>query len=666
MKKKLLSSVSIVALISLTSCGKSAATKIIEYAKLYDRFLTQKVVENPVDHTKASYGYTENNQQGHLNWYYGEYVNAHFSPFVYSAKDGQFAKGDKHLKYANMSGENVARKWVSTYEGLLHIDGKLIANSNSTLMIFINNILAKQVELLEKTNKYIDVQKEVTLGDEVIFLISGDVDFNPAIHFGGKNQELLHYDAAKDTALPFVGDVHPLYVDGQLRNYYLSTNGRYTADMAISDDLVVFKDTDTKTSATKPPPTEGFATRVFEYDGNFYSFYGAYDGFEYSKSSDGYTFENGVELDDNFNVLGQLKIDPRYIWGRDPYAFFDEDIGRYRVISMNYVQDRTQSQLPIIDLALYTSVDKSPHLYQKTALPLINFGSTNVEPEVPMMMKFANRWYLFACMSGRTNNYVGPLSYWIGDENTPIDQVDWNSKQEFLLTGDDLCASQIVEIEGRYYMYGWIPQQAFNSPWGGTINLPQEVYQVEDGKLAVRLDDYLQEKLSKGMISDLADESFITKGEFVKETGYLRTSSLLDGLASLQFKESYDRAILNLKSSNLDENTVIGVELVNGTSVFQVRYSGRSNNIQINRKGVGVTYSKFDIIESNLSSLDMTIVAEGNMLEVFINGRYATCARIDETLNNFQARFYTNKEEIRLDQFNVSKLASKLNFQDNK
>lgn len=638
---------------------------MINYSEIYDRFPSEKIYVIQPDHTKAHYGYTANDKQGHQSWYYGQYLNGNFIEMPYDSITKSFKNDSAEINKETQLGIGSARLWQSTFTGEVFISGKFIANEQTNLSIIKNNTEVAFYQVNSGETRYIEQNITILKDDRLFFVVNGNAEFNPTIYYGKPNDENIHYDAGKDTALPFVGDVHPLYVDGQLRNYYLSTNGQFTADMAISDDLVVFNDTNTIASPTNPPMTEGFATRVFKHKDMFYSFYGAYNRFEYTKSKDGYVFENGVEFDEKFNIKGQFNVDDRYIWGRDPYAFFDPDINKYRVISLNYIENRTDQTLPNIDLALYTSINDEPHMFSSDALPLINFGVTNNEPEVPMMLKIKNRWYLFASMSGRTHNFVGPISYWIGDENKRIDEVNWNTKEEHILTGEDLCASQIVEIDGRLYLYGWIAQDSNNSRWGGTINIPQEVYQLSDGTLGVKIDHYLQEKISKGTISNLKNDTYFTTDLYDIESKILKKGNISNTFSILKFTENYKRTITHASFSNIENNGVIGLEITNWSGVYQIRYSSTNKNIQINKKGVGVTYSKLETPRFAQETINFVVIAEGNILEVFVNDEYAISARIDEELRDYEIGVYTTQNEIKLDCFIVNKLATKHNFQDN-
>lgn len=652
-------------LMSACSLGFGGKEKVAAYHELYDRFPTRRIFKMPANHTKAHYGYTENDRQGHHSWYYGQYTKQGFVEVPYNEKKQEFTNSEVRLNGAFMEGGGATRCWISKYSGRIVVDGKFIAKEKSVLLIMLRNVIMAEYEIPKNATKYIEISLTIDFKEELYFIVNGSALFNPTIHFGTKDDTPLHYNSAVDTSYPHVGDVHPLYVDGQLRNYYLSTNGYFTADMAISDDLVVFRDTHTKASTTNPPMTEGFATHVFKYKDVYYSYYGAYNRYERTKSINGFLFENGVEIDEKVNVLGHFNIDERYIWGRDPYTFFDPDINKYRIVSLNYIKDRTSTSYPEIDLALYTSINNEPHLFSSNAIPLLNLGVTNNEPEVPMMMKINKRWYLFACLSGRTHNGVGPLSYWIGDENKKIEKVDWNSKKEHILTGEDLCAAQIAKVRGRYYLYGWIAQDHINSRWGGTINIPQEVYQQKDGTLGVRLDEYLTEKLSKGTISDVFLDSYATNDLFDKDTKTLQKANKNNTFASLALTSKHKRALIRAKLSNLGNDAVTGIEINNNGNIYQVRYSSKSNNIQVIKKGVGTAFSKYETDTESHNELDFVVIAEGSILEAFINGRYALSARIDETLTNFDVSVYTTKNEIQLDEFKVSQLATKNNFQDN-
>ncbi len=650
----------------LFSCHRPDNTVKVNDDTLYDRFINEKVEVSPLTHTKAAYGYTKNKTQGHQNWYYGYFNDGRFNLMTYDEKEAAFIMDTKRIKNDMITGQDVGLRWQATRAMDTYIDGKFIAYGDTTLKIAHNGQVVFEKFVKSGKTAYIYQPLSVFINSNIDFIINGKASFNPTIQFDDFIDETLHYEAGEDTDHAYVGDVHPLYVDGQLRNYYLSTNGRFTADMAISDDLVVFRDTETKASPTNPPLTEGFATRVFQHENKYYSYYGAYSRIEYTMSDDGYVFENGVRLDAEVNILGQTTIDERYIWGRDPYTFFDPDINRYRIVMMHYLKDRTPTSLPNIDLVLYTSVDTHPHQFISTASPLINFGITNNEPEVPMMLKIGRRWYLFASLSGRSSNFVGPMSYWIGDIDTKITDVKWNEKTEHILTGEDLCAPQIVEVMGRYYIYGWLTSGAYGGTWGGTINLPAQVYQNDDGTLSVKIDDHLQKKLSRGEVNSLDDNTFTMTGQFTINDGRLITTRLDNNFATLTFDTTLNRTITFANISNIKQNAVVGIELSNDDGdTYQIRYSEKANNIQIYKKGVGRTLGVYELSGSKLSKVEFVIVAEGSLLEVFVNNKYAVYARLDKQLTNFKTGFYTNAIDISLDAFSVNQLARKNNFQDN-
>lgn len=94
-------------------------------------------------------------------------------------------------------------------------------------------------------------------------------------------------------------------------------------------------------------------------------------------------------------------------------------------------------------------------------------------------------------------HWVGPLSYWIGNENTPIDQDNFAHKKEYRLDGEDLSAAQVASFGDRFYKFGWIPMNYDGQEWGGHLNLPHEVYQLPNGELGCRLDPEYAKSIKK-------------------------------------------------------------------------------------------------------------------------------------------------------------------------
>ena len=112
-------------LMSACSLGFGGKEKVAAYHELYDRFPTRRIFKMPANHTKAHYGYTENDRQGHHSWYYGQYTKQGFVEVPYNEKKQEFTNSEVRLNGAFMEGGGATRCWIAKYSGRIVIDGSL-------------------------------------------------------------------------------------------------------------------------------------------------------------------------------------------------------------------------------------------------------------------------------------------------------------------------------------------------------------------------------------------------------------------------------------------------------------------------------------------------------------------------------------------------------------
>lgn len=585
-------------------------------------------------------------------WYHGLYSEGSFNHDV----------EDRIINGKIMKGSNVARKFVVPRSGTVKIVGtvRLIDGKNAYVHICKNNekvfpkIEGKYAVGKSEYGDYLEFDLEVNEGDSLFFIVDGYVEFAPLIAYE-KNFRRLHYDSFSDTELHFVGDIHPFYEDGMMYLYYLSTNGYFTANMVQASDLISFSMTDTRTTNTNPPSSEGFATRVVREDNLLISFYGAWTSLRGTKSKDGLLWENAVALDENLKVQYQVLIDDRYVAMRDPYAFFDDDVERYRIVSLNYTHlDQSNPRNNRTELTVYTSQDDTLRYWNKEALAIKSFN-LGEEPEVPQFMKIGNRWYLFAAVSGRARHHVGPLSYWIGDPGSSIEEVNWESKEEHLLHGDHLCAPQVGAVEDRFYLYGWITQNPFNSDWGGTINLPVEVFQREGGLLGIRLDPYAQKLLNKGVVHSNYSLEDVNAGDFVLQENRITVKKLCNGQAVLRVGANSSGSIIE-SSITAFSNSEVGFILESADGRFKIRYNDNHKLLSVAQEG-GMNLTSMNVDLDDEAKLKL--IVEGDILYVFLNDTYFLPVRLPVSLDDYVIRLYSHGEDVLFTNTFVYQLASK-------
>ncbi len=318
---------------------------------------------------------------------------------------------------------------------------------------------------------------------------------------------------------------------------------------------------------------------------------------------------------------------------------------------------------------------------QKELLRFDNAGaSKRDELEVPQMMKIGDRWYIFGSIYGRSENGVGRTSYWKGEADTLIDDEDWNSKTEQFLTGDDLCAGQLVQVGNRYYIYGWIPYLSHGS-WGGTLNIAREVYQLPNGDLATRLDPYMTNLLNRGKIYSLGDgnETEIS-GDWNVTSNLATIESQGDEISvvnskvfsKLELPGEYDRNLITLNLSIGEESNMAGIILDNlvGLGKYYIYIDKEEEKLFIKTVEAGglMTKGEIELTGIDYEDMEIKIIAEGSIIEVFINNQYSLVSKICDfgvnELDNYTISLFGDGDNVKFSNLYVNKLSSRENIYD--
>jgi len=262
------------------------------------------------------------------------------------------------------------------------------------------------------------------------------------------------------------------------------------------------------------------------------------------------------------------------------------------------------------------------------------------------MMKIGDRWYIFSSIAGRGgDHWVGRPSYWVGDPGTPILEMDWQSAiaEERHLDGEDLCAAQVFEINGKLYIYGWITQRNTSGGWGGTLNLLREVYALDDGTLGTRLESEFRRLVDGGKIFEADSlEDVSTTGTWTEsETGYTVTSGVdsygYEDLATLVAPGTYGRTIVTVDLA-ISELTQAGGITV-GTTGLTVEMGLRDQDgvwqlYLKNRGSSGKVSATQNVLIADPDNIQLTIILEHNIAEIYLDGRYALSARSEAILSD--------------------------------
>ncbi len=622
----------------------------------------------------AAMGYHRQTVQGYNHWYYEVMTNA--GSYTTMPHNGVYwsYEGANILDAVLMPAPGYAavRKFVAPATGEATIYGTVRMYAEATADIGIR-ILVNDTQVYPETGTKVlpgsDLQgyyhKHTLMlaeGDVVRFLVETEADvhpliyWNPVVDFLNLPDDPIHYGMTE-----YVGDVHPYYHDGKLYMYYLSRDGSFASTLATSTDMINFVPQTLTTTRLNAPGSFYYVLGVIKEGNYFRSFYGEGKNVGSSRSLDLLEWESGIVWDEE-TYEKQYSPASNYAAGtRDPFAYFNPDLNKYHIVATgyraneHYVWSNTTGYDAYI--VIYTSLGPSLADWEKNPVtgrvgyhrPLLHFGDwvNNVEigdPECPQIFKIGDRWYILASLAGRGgDHWVGRPSYWVGDPGVDILAMDWqaNIGQEYFLDGEDLCAAQIVEIEGKHYIFGWITQRNYSHGWGGTINIPREVYQKPDGTLGTRLDPDLARMLNSGNLYE-AEKTAPTLAGFTAATeGYTLTSgSALHGYAEygqLDAPGTHQRTYIDLEL-DLTEAFASGGIVVGGAAnnvEIGIRKSGAVYELYLKNQGsLGKVSATNAVTLASLECLKLTIIIEGTIAEVFLNDEFALSARSSEDLSD--------------------------------
>ena len=461
---------------------------------------------------RASDGYIDNTEQGYNNFYYQVKSDNQFSNMIY--EDGAFVLNGASIKLDEMTsitGVSATRCFVAPEGGEVLISGTvhLIKGESAHLSVYINNTLLTEKDV-DKDGVYHSDQTTIKKGDNIYFIIDGDVtaSYNPVVDYNLTPEMSLHHAADG-----YYGDVHPFYdhVSKKMYMFYLSTGNQSVGDkhqtfeslLTTSSDMIHYNEEAIRMNDRSRPEQDCYyVLNVFkDKEGRYRSAEGMGNHSTTSVSDDLHLWNNGTEpyidpADDFLKYRYAVYFDNQVVNGRDPDMCYDPETDSYYCVTLVYKTGAGAKG----DKAIQLYIGNNKGEFAQNGHFLVNFNGRG-DPECPQIKKIGNRWYLLYSVAGTgTKGNVGKLAYRVGDEGAAIKDVDWESKPELYLDGEDLHAAQINEVGNKYYQYGWLNYKYNTSVWGGYLNLPHEIYQDNDGVLRSKLDEELLRLLNKGLV----------------------------------------------------------------------------------------------------------------------------------------------------------------------
>ncbi|MHB1000226.1 MAG: LamG-like jellyroll fold domain-containing protein [Armatimonadota bacterium] len=352
------------------------------------------------------------------------------------------------------------------------------------------------------------------------------------------------YAPAYDSPIHFrpkvgnLADNIPFYWNGEYHVFYLLAKGKVQWEHIVSKDLVHWTVLPPALVSDGPPDSPDgmhmFTGSVIEKDGLFYIFYTGHNpnnpnGLEFiikavSRDLIHWTKypESIIEPDGTVYRIGK-KSNPANPWSpydwdfRDPYVFFNEDEKCYwMVILADDAKSVKQVQ------GLLTSPDL---LKWEVSPPLQNTPGQ----ECPDLFKIGDIWYLI----GGDNRY-----FWSKDPKGPYKEglggvLDWPF----------IYAAKRMFDGKRHIWVGWLwDRDPANDQgarqWGGTMNLPREIYAGQEGMLYSRPVQEVIDVFNK-TVFDLSQKPGIESEVWKYKQGVLSGASEIGTQCRLDAPDNY-------------------------------------------------------------------------------------------------------------------------------
>ena len=613
MKKQILNCLLLGGMVFMNGCGKNNNQPVVpnepeqeetqcSYESIYDGASTERheIVQKLTDVNRASYGYRFNDGiQGYNNWRYIKQSGNDFLDLVYDngswMSDGDsFADGIFNTSSSSKLGYiyPIVQAGTYTFGGTFALKN---SQNPAKLEVFVNKTLIYELEITaaDVDGKYFEMSRNFALNDELVFLVNGQGAYlNPAI-VKGESLVASLYDPQNEWG--YYGDIHCYYYNNLLYLFHLLDIPQWTWYCKTTKDMF----------------------RYYEsgYDDSFVNNH----YMAYGKRPDVLDYD-------------------QYKSARDCTYFFDEEVQRYRCIGLGYRKDGGD-QISC-DLFLRTSSDSMGFEWNEPAIALRSFPLTSDgEPECSQLIKIGKRWYLTTGISGQSIHGVGTCSYWIGEENKTIDEMNWSTLPTHKLDGEDICVPQIEKVKDRYYFFGWTPRLFNSNKWGGYKNLAREVFVREDGTLGTRIDEMATKLLNKGKLFDI-DNSAI---ESISDTCAFDGSSFtFNGAGEIKFNRQINH-VFNKYHVKMNGANTVSYKLYSSSIVFpsvSIQRKVDGTYLEVNHTN-GFVSSNVYLGPASLNEFDVKLVIDDNRVEFAVNDSIVLTA-ISMNTGDFTPAFVTD------------------------
>jgi sucrose-6-phosphate hydrolase SacC (GH32 family) len=437
----------------------------------------------------------------------------------------------------------------------------------------------------------------------------------------------LHFTAPQH----WVGDVHPYYENGTYHLIYVYDPGDWRVGHLQSRDLIHWED---RELAHTPPPLvpqvlpNYYVLQIIPdaIHGGYRTFY-PYYGIRTSRSRDLVAWQYADP---------QLAVPTPAGYGRmaDPYPFWNEDRHEYwMVVTLR------KDGLPLDRAGAFgyaTSADLEHWTWRGELYSPGNIG----EPELPLMFKMGQRWYLLGFPNdGKT---LGEPTYRMSSSC----DGPWTVPVPDKLDGKHFCPGRTAFDGTRRLLFGWIPKSILPSGaqhWGGHLALPRELYAMPDGRLAVRLEPSVAERIrGEAWFPKKSVELTPLTGKWTINGA--TASTIQSGQrSSLRIQPAPSRIDLTLTFTLHGNSGRAGMVLgraANGSGYELVIDRQKKRLAVLNRDGTILALQASD--ELNDRKVQLRVLVDGDIVEVFLADRYALAARLPESVREEKVELFAD------------------------
>lgn len=427
------------------------------------------------------------------------------------------------------------------------------------------------------------------------------------------------------------GDVTPYYYDGQYYLFFLhSTNFRWcfvtTTDFVTYSDVTVLRDF-------------GGTGTVLNVDGVWHIFA--------SKTENGeevihhYEGEDITALRDTFkNIRSDGNLYAAFAW-RDPYVYFDESIGKYRMLVTTNAND---SDTVLRDGAVANLVSEDLYTWVNNGT-FFDSGYYSGACECPDTFKIGNWYYLVYsnCSYGKRTYYVksqNPEGPWQIPDNDTFDSLLFyaaktvsNGTDRYVIgwAGDRSQHTMALDADGAL-----IDPDFATVKYAGSM-VVHKLVQKSNGDLAVAPVDAVKKSFQTSVSNQFkpAVGAWTTGRDSAKVTAE-------NSFAALYMQTLPEQYVLTFKLKTNAKQAGIALNVDDSFSgkgyyfTFDRQYSRLKQTSGI-LSGVAGYYFPYETelerpldIQAN-KTYDVTVVADGQIAVIYVDGEIALTTRMNQT-----------------------------------